>query len=93
MSEKFPHEFMDGRPQKTAVEVFREVMEQQEDASVTVCSIGPLNNLADFLEDEACRALIDKKVIRLVSMAGNFTQGAGAEWNVEMDIPVFSLTI
>ena len=62
-------------------------MQRQEDASVTLCSIGPLNNLADFLADEACRALIEKKVVRLISMAGSFTQGARAEWNVEMDTP------
>ena len=87
VSEKFSHEFEDGRPQKEALQVFREVMEQQEDNSVTVCSIGPLNNLAEFLEDDACRRLIEKKVVRLVSMAGNFTPGAGSEWNVEMDVP------
>ncbi len=87
MSEKFPHEFGDGQPQRDAVEVFREVMEQQADGSVTVCSIGPLNNLADFLDDPECRGLIERKVVRLVSMAGNFTPGAKAEWNVEMDVP------
>ena len=87
MSEKFSHEFEDGRPQRSAVEVFREVMQRQEDRSVVVCSIGPMNNLAEFLEDEACRKLIEKKVIRLVSMAGNFTPGAGAEWNVQRDVP------
>ena len=87
MSEKFPHEFADGRPQKDAVEVFREVMRAQEDGSVTVCSIGPLNNLAGFLTDRECRELIERKVVRLVAMAGNFTPGAKAEWNVEMDVP------
>ncbi len=86
VSEQFSHEFTDGRPQRSAAEVFREVMERQEDGSVTVCSIGPLNNLAEFLEDEVCRGLIEKKVVRLVSMAGNFTEGAGAEWNVQMDV-------
>lgn len=87
MSEMFSHEYEDGREQRTAVEVFREVMAAQPDKSVVVCSIGPLNNLADFLEDDICRGLIDKKVIRLVSMAGNFTPGAEAEWNVKMDVP------
>ena len=87
MSEMFPHEFESGRPQRDAVEVFREVMRRQTDGSVTVCSIGPLTNLADFLADEECRRLIERKVRRLVSMAGNFTSGAGAEWNVEMDVP------
>lgn len=87
MSEMFPHEFLDGREQKTAVSVFREVMKAQPDQSVVVCSIGPLNNLADFLSDAACNELIHRKVIRLVCMAGNFTPGAYSEWNVRMDIP------
>lgn len=86
MSEWFPHEFEDGRAQREAVEVFREVMRAQEDQSVTVCSIGPLNNLADFLDDDECRELIHKKVVRLVSMAGYFTTESRAEWNVEMDV-------
>lgn len=86
MSEWFSHEFEDGRPQRDAIHVFREVMRKQEDHSVTVCSIGPLNNLADFLDDSECRELIEKKIARLVSMAGNFTPGAKAEWNVEMDL-------
>lgn len=87
MAEKFPNEYEDGRPQRDAVSVFREVMEKQADKSVTVCSIGPLNNLADFLADAECRGLIARKVVRLVAMAGNFTPGAGAEWNVDMDVP------
>ncbi len=86
MSEMFSHEFEDGQPQRDAKEVFREVMSRQADKSVTVCSIGPLNNLASFLEDAECRRLIEKKAARLVSMAGNFTPGAGAEWNVQMDV-------
>jgi len=87
MSEKYPNEFSDGRPQRDAVEVFKEVMRKQEDGSVTVCSIGPLNNLRDFLDDEEGRRLIETKVCRLVSMAGMFAESGKAEWNVEMDIP------
>lgn len=86
LSEKFPHEFQDGRPQRAAVEVFREVLCAQPDRSVTVCSIGPLNNLADFLADQECRALIDRKVVRLVAMAGRFDGSGEAEWNVLMDV-------
>ncbi len=98
MTEQYPHEFVDGRPQRNAVEVFREVMAAQEDASVTLCAIGPLNNLADFLADDECRALIERKVKKLVSMAGRFAddskiptpgapEGHGvAEWNVEQDV-------
>ena len=86
MAEQYPNEFADGRPQRDAVEVFREVMREQEDGSVTVCSIGPLNNLHDFLKDDECRRLIQTKVCKLVSMAGMFDGSGKPEWNVEMDV-------
>lgn len=86
LSERFPNEFEDGRPQRGATEVFREVMSEQADGSVTVCSIGPLNNLRDFLEDDECRRLIEMKVCRLVAMAGRFDGSGLPEWNVEMDV-------
>jgi len=87
IAQDFPHEFTDGQPQRSACEVFREVMEAQEDGSVVLCSIGPLNNLADFLDEPACRALIARKVCRLVAMAGRFDSTGNAEWNIQMDIP------
>lgn len=86
MSEQFPHEFEDGQAQRPAVEVFREVMAAQEDGSVTMCAIGPMNNLRDYLEDERCLALIRSKVIQLVAMACRFDGSGRPEWNVEMDV-------
>lgn len=86
LSEHYDHEFKDGRPQRAALDVFREVLKAQEDDSVTVTAIGPLCNIADYVSDEETYALIAKKVHRLVCMAGRFDTSV-AEWNVEMDIP------
>lgn len=87
MAEQFPNEFTDGREQKDAVDVFKNVLAAQADGSVVVCSIGPLNNLADFLSDPECFRLMEKKVTRLVAMAGRFDGTGVPEWNVEMDVP------
>ena len=86
LDEQFDHEFKDGRVQRDAREVFREVLAAQYDQSVTVVAIGPLNNIADYIETEEGIALVRKKVCKLVCMAGRF-DSANPEWNVEMDVP------
>ena len=84
----FPHDFPPGAPQPGAVDVLRETLSGAEDGSVTVIAIGPLNNLAAALRDDACGPLIASKVQRLVAMAGYFQADKHfAEWNVEQDIP------
>ena len=86
IAQGFDHEFRDGRPQRAARAVFEEVLSAQPDHSVTVLAIGPMNNLADYMSDEAGMDLIRRKVVSLVCMAGRFDCDA-PEWNVEMDIP------
>lgn len=88
IAKSFPHDYPEGVPQPAAVPVFREALAGAEDGSVTVISIGPLNNLAAYLCDRDTARLIAQKVKRLISMAGSFTMGNDfAEWNVEQDIP------
>ena len=82
----FDHEFKDGAPQPDARDVFRRTLENQPDGSVTVLSTGPMNNLADYLGEAYLAGLIQRKVVRLVSMAGRFDCET-PEWNVQMDIP------
>ena len=84
LAEQFPHAYTQGEPQREALPVFREVLSAQPDGSVTLCAIGPLNNLAEFLE--ACPELIRRKVKTLVAMAGRFDREE-PEWNVAQDIP------
>lgn len=86
LDERYDHEFKDGREQRDAREVFREVLAGQDDQSVTVVAIGPLNNIADYIATEEGRALVRKKVRSLVCMAGRF-DSLTPEWNVEMDVP------
>ncbi len=61
------------------IEVYREVLSQQPDNSVTFVTIGTKTNLPALLESGPCehsdlngRDLVEKKVKRMVSMAGSF---------------------
>ena len=91
--EKFEHGFAPDAPQPDAVDAFVQAMEGMEADSVTMITIGPLNNLARFLTDEKASALMNKCVKRIVMMAGSFDFKAFGfkddfvEWNIEMDVP------
>ena len=56
-----------------ALDVYRHVLNDQPDASVTIVSVGFLNNLADLLHAEA--DLVANKVERLVVMGGRHNDG------------------
>ena len=87
VAREFPHDFPEVAEQPGAVEVLRAALSPVPDRSVTMIAIGPMNNLAAALADEACRELIESKVQRLVAMAGSFQADKRfAEWNVEQDI-------
>lgn len=71
----------------SAVSLYRQVISQQEDNSVTIVTVGFLSNIMDLLNsapDEFSELngidLISKKVKNLVSMAGAFPEGS--EFNV-----------
>ncbi len=83
-----------GRPDflkaEPAVKLYRRVLAEAKDASVTFVTIGWLTNLADLLDsgpDEFSplngRELVAQKVEQLVSMAGTFP--SGREFNVFSD--------
>lgn len=68
----FPHRLAnDSAPD--ALDVYRRVLNDQPDASVTIVSVGFLNNLADLLRAEA--DLVASKVERLVVMGGRHNDG------------------
>jgi inosine-uridine nucleoside N-ribohydrolase len=69
-----------------ALGVLKDALSVSEDASVTILTIGPLNNMAALVKDEEGFVLIQKKVIQLVSMA-TAQNPDKIEWNVKMDIP------
>jgi inosine-uridine nucleoside N-ribohydrolase len=84
------------------VKLYRKLLSEQPNGSVTVISIGFLTNLAELLKSEPDefsplngKALVSKKVKLLSIMAGSFTPKPYAEYNIHMDInaakKVFSL--
>ena len=81
IAEEFPRsrgwESADDAPD--AIDVYREVLSQQPDNSVTFITIGPLTNAAGLLQSDPCehsdldgRDLVEQKVERWVCMGGSF---------------------
>jgi len=84
---KFPHDLVD-KNAPSALDVYREVLAKQPDKSVTIISVGFLNNLGDLIKNEP--DLVAKKVNELVIMGAHqgddhnlgFHNTAGAAQNV-----------
>ena len=89
---KFPHAFPPGAAQPDAVEAFVQAMEGAAQDSVTMITIGPLNNLARFLTHPRAAQRMHRCVSRIVMMAGTF-DGDFTEWNVEMDVPAMRAVV
>ncbi len=87
---RYPHSIKQNADAMDAVELYRKVLSQQPDNSVTIVTVGFLTNIANLLKSKADQYsplsgvdLVNKKVNKLVSMAGNFP--SGKEFNVERD--------
>lgn len=87
---KYPHKIHSNDDAEEAVRVYRQILSQQPDNSVTIVTVGFLTNLANLMisqPDEYSQLdgtmLIKQKVKRLVSMAGKFPEGR--EFNVKED--------
>lgn len=87
---KYPHKIKSNAEVPDAVEVYRKVLASQPDHSVTIVTVGFLTNLANLLKTKgdhfsplSGKAIIEKKVKLLVSMAAKFPEGK--EFNVEKD--------
>lgn len=65
----FDHNLRDGTVD-TAVHVYKQVLAQQPNNSVTIVSVGFLNNLYDLLQDPEGYSLVASKVKKLVQMGG-----------------------
>ncbi|MBZ0304041.1 MAG: nucleoside hydrolase, partial [Anaerolineae bacterium] len=89
----FPNDIL-GVPD--AVALYRQILAQQPDHSVTIVSVGFLTNLGHLLETEADANsdlngfdLVRDKVARLVVMGGHYPDSAshpdGVEYNFELD--------
>ena len=73
VAETFPNDLKDPKAVPDALAVFRKALKAQGDDSVTIVSVGFLNNLEDLLRAEP--ALIKKKVKLLCIMGGAFPKG------------------
>lgn len=86
----YPHLTRSTSDAPDAVSVYRKILQGQPDCSVTIVTVGFLTNLGNLLKsgpDDISplygRDLVEKKIKRLVSMAGWFPKGK--EFNVYID--------
>jgi inosine-uridine nucleoside N-ribohydrolase len=87
---RYPHKINSTTEVPDAVGVYRQILSNQKDKSVTIITVGFLTNMANLLKskpDEYSQLngtdLVRSKVKRLVSMAGRFPEGR--EFNIYMD--------
>ncbi len=87
---KYPHTIKSTAEAEDAIKLYRKILSQQKDHSVTIVSIGFLTNLSNLLNskpdnfsDLPGMALVKRKVKKLVSMAGGFPKGR--EYNLLTD--------
>jgi len=86
----YPHKIGSTAQAQDAVILYRKILASQPDTSVVIVTVGFLTNLNDLLNSNADsisplngKDLVNKKVKRLVSMAGMFPEGS--EFNVRED--------
>jgi pyrimidine-specific ribonucleoside hydrolase len=87
---KYPHLFRSNDDTYDAVELYRKILSAQPDNSVTLITVGFLTNIANLLQSTpddysplSGADLVQKKVVKMVSMAGRFPKGR--EFNVHVD--------
>jgi hypothetical protein len=83
---QLPHNIRSSDNVPGAVALYRRLLAPQPDHSVTIVSLGAYTNLAGLLGTAAGRALITKKVKRLVIMDGLFPAGYGPVTNQKLDL-------
>ncbi len=86
----YPHTESSTTEAADATTIYRKILNENPDNSVTIVTVGFLTNLNNLLKsepDDICQLsgheLVEKKVKRLISMAGRFPEGK--EFNVFMD--------
>ena len=87
---KYPHDLMSTGEAPDAVKLYRKILSEQEDTTVTIISVGFLTNLGNLIMSEpdefsalSGKELVEKKVKKWVCMGGKFPEGM--EFNVYMD--------
>jgi inosine-uridine nucleoside N-ribohydrolase len=87
---KYPHSLKSTSDAEDAIKIYRRILQDQPDRSVTIITVGFLTNLSNLLESKPDEIsilpgseLVRKKVLKLVSMAGRFPEGK--EFNIFID--------
>lgn len=88
--EKYPHTVLSTSETEDAVNVYRRILNNEPDTSVTIVTVGFLTNLSNLLKSDpdkisplSGKELVTRKVKKLISMAGSFP--TGREFNIYMD--------
>lgn len=89
----FPHRLVRSSDAPEAAGLYRRILAAQPDASVTLVSVGFLNNLRDLLDTPADatspltgEALVKRKVRQWVCMGGKFPKGRFDDGNGEYNV-------
>ena len=90
---QLPHRIRNSDDVPAAVTLYRQLLARQPDHSVTIVSLGAYTNLAALMDREGARALITKKVDRLVIMDGVFPNGFGPVTNQKLDLEAAQLVV
>ena len=87
---RYPHRIKKNSEAPDAVELYRKILAQQPDNSVTIITVGFLTNISGLLQSKGDKysslngkELVHRKVKNMVSMAGKFP--SGKEFNIEED--------
>jgi len=89
LATNFPHDLRSGKDAEDAVRLYRKILNEQPDGSVTIVVVGPQRLVADLLASKPDAispldgsALIRKKVRQLVAMGTEYPKGD--EWNIRI---------
>ncbi|AQG79952.1 nucleoside hydrolase [Spirosoma montaniterrae] len=91
---RYPHDLKTNQQAEDATVLYRRLLADQPDNSMTIVTVGFFTNMANLLESKPDRyssldgaALVRRKVKQVVSMAANFgpDMGKHREFNVEKD--------
>ena len=93
---KYPHDLLNNSQAEDALALYRRLLSEAKDNSVTIVTVGFFTNMSNLLNSAPDKfsslngkELIRKKVKQLVSMAACFDNRMGAfkEFNVKIDAP------
>jgi hypothetical protein len=99
LAQRLPHSVRDSNDVPNAVSLYRHLLTRRPDHSVTIVSLGGYTNLAGLLASPGHwgalpgRALVAKKVKRLVIMDGLFPNGGPPFTNQKLDLPAAAAVV